>query len=149
MLTVAVGPGGELLAGDNGGTLFCVAGDGGIRQLDLPRAMNGLAVSDDGTVAVGPPTARWAGVPWGVASPSGQPATDRAADDTRAPGYWRRPEWQQTGLPQRHDRIDTVGLALGGELLLATTSDATLEVLRICARARLMGSIALPADAKR
>jgi hypothetical protein len=76
--------------------------------------------------------------------PEGRAEGDEAADADKATGC-SPAEWQQSALPQRHDRIDAVGLALGGELLLAATSDATVEVWDL-PRARLMGSIALPAD---
>jgi hypothetical protein len=127
---VAMAGNGEIVVGDEGGTLMCRGADAsdGFGSVELGREINDLAISDDGTVAAA--TADGLLVAYREALAEG---STRGCDPVT---------WTRSSPPINHDSIGSLDLTEDGNLLVATTSAGTVEIWDL-PRMRLVGTLSL------
>jgi WD40 repeat protein len=128
---VAMSADGRLVVGDIGGTLFCGTASSGLASIELGRAINDVALSEDGTVAAG--------------TADGLIVTYPGALATTDDGGCRPADWTRSAPPVGNDSIASVGLTRDGEVLVAATSSGGVEIWDI-PRLRLLGTLSLAAD---
>ena len=127
---VAMAPNGQIVVGDEGGTLLCRGADSSddLGAIELGRAINDLDISADGTVA--------------AATADGLLVAYRQVLAGAPTSGCDPAEWVRSSPPVIHDSISSLALTDDGSLLVATTSGGAAEIWDL-PRMRLVGTLSL------